>query len=298
MLLFYKYKVKTRKLKRDLESYSIRYHNGGNSNDQFVNPMYSYTTGSSVATSYLGSNLPSTYNGSSYAPSSITTSTLPHPPRPAQLTGLSAHTSMTTPRKPPQNGYLNNLNLLPNYLAEKNRLADAANPMLMMARNETINSNIYTTIDEARDLKNAGSIRNGFEDNFKGGESLRREFSSNFETDFKENPSVFKIPEDNESIDYDFNKVIRKNEVEAFDDELFTHYDKPKSKPPIVGATYDTPRPIKGLKSEISQTNHSNPLTNPVANQAIHPTTNQATDTSHYDFLNGNYETLKKDGRF
>lgn len=290
MLLFYKYKVKTRKLKRDLESYSIRYHNGGNSNDQFVNPMYSYTTGSSVAaSSYLGSNLPSTYNGSSYAPSSITMSTLPHPPRNNQLNGLNAHSSLTTPRKPQQNGYLNNLSLLPNYLIEKNRLADAANPTLM-SRDDTINSNIYTTIEEARDLKSAN--QNDFEDNYKPGDLLRKEFSSNF-NDFREDPAVFKIPEDNESVDYAFNKVIRKNEMirksemKVSDDELSPddHYDKPRPKLSTFASTYDTPRPIKDLKSE----------SNPVSQTANH--SNEETETSHYDFLNANYPTLKKDSR-
>ena len=290
MLLFYKYKVKTRKLKRDLESYSIRYHNGGNSNDQFVNPMYSYASNSSVAaSSYPGSNLPSTYNGSSYTPSSITMSTLPHPPRINQLNGLNAHSSLTTPRKPPQNGYLNNLSLLPSHLTEKNRLADAANPMLMMSREDTINSNIYTTIDEARDLKSVN--RNEFEDNYKSGDILRKEFSSNFIPDFKEDPGVFKIAEDNESIDYAYNKMIRKNELKVSDDEFSqdAHYDKPKPKPPTVAATYDTPRPIKDLKSEtspVSRAHHSDPHHS-----------KPETDTSHYDFLNANYPTLKKDGR-
>ena len=69
------------------------------------------------------------------------------------------------------------------------------------------NSNIYTTIEEARDLKSAN--RNEFEDNYKPGEILRRGFSSNFTTDFREDSAVFKIPEDNDSVDYDaFNKVI------------------------------------------------------------------------------------------
>ena len=284
MLLFYKYKLKTRKLKRDLESYSIRYHNGGNSNDQFVNPIYSYTTGSNMAISYLGSSMPSTY-GSSYAPSSITTSTLPHPPRVNQLGVLNAHSSLTTPRRPPQNGYLNNLSLLPNYLSEKNRLADAANPVLM-SKEDTVNSNIYTTIEEAHDLKD--DHRDEL-DGFKGGDSLRKEFSSDFDADFKEGSSVFKIPEDNESVDYAFNKAIRKNEIEAFEDDFTrdAHYDKPKPKPSIVGSTYDTPKPLKDAKngaSPVSQTNHSNQ-------------SNPENDTSHYDYLNANYQTVKKDGR-
>lgn len=295
MLLFYKYKVKTRKLKRDLENYSIRYHNGGSSNDQFVNPLYG---GSNATMSYLGSNLPSTYNGSSYAPSSITTCTLPHPPRANPLNGLNAHTSLTTPRRPAQNGYLNNLSLLPNYLSEKNKLADAANPMLTMSKDDTVgsnlNANIYTTIEEVRDLKSGGNHRNEFDDDFKGGDSLRKEFSSNFDVDFKEDPSVFKIPEDNESVDYAFNKVVKKNEADAFgvEDDFSVHYDKPnKSRSPVVGSTYDTPRPIKQFKSQSKPASQMNPANHP--NQA-----NQVTDTSHYDVLtNGNYETLKKDGR-
>ena len=84
--------------------------------------------------------------------------------------------------------------------------------------------------------------------------------------------------------------MIRKNELDAFgvEDDLSAHYDKPnKSVSPVLGSTYDTPRPIQQLKAKpASQTFH------------VNPAANQATDTSHYDVLtNGNYETLKKDGR-
>ena len=230
LLLFYKYKVKTKKLKRDLKSYRIQYSSGG-SNDQFDNPVYSY-----AATT---SNLPSVYNGynaSTYAPSSITTATLPHPARLNSNAHLmSVGSSLTTPRQPKQNGYLNDfekLSILPTDLfMKKNALADATNPNLMMRRDDTFNSNlsnnIYTTIDEVRNVKNANSnnFRNEFENDF--GDELKHEFSTNFNDE-----KQFKIPEDNDSVDIHFMQIEKKNELKPFNekDEFLMHYDRPKPK--------------------------------------------------------------------
>jgi len=130
--------------------------------------------------------------------------TLPH--RPIQSNFI--HPSLTVPRQPPrQNGYLNELSLVPiDLFAHKNRLADLTNPNLIKDNNYSAVNNIYSTIDEVKatkelktnDLKNEKLI-NKFDDAFGLNEFKKTDQLSH------------KIPEDNDSVDFEFEQVINKS---------------------------------------------------------------------------------------
>jgi len=255
LLYLYKYKTKTKKLKRDFQNYCIRYSTGG-SNDQFDNPVYSYATNSNLPSTY---NSSSTYNNSIYAASSVMT--LPH--RPIQSNFI--HPSLTVPRQPPrQNGYLNELSLVPiDLFAHKNRLADLTNPNLIKDNNYSAVNNIYSTIDEVKatkelktnDLKNEKLI-NKFDDAFGLNEFKKTDQLSH------------KIPEDNDSVDFEFEQVINKSNksIEKCSNNDFQtmHYDAPKSNSPN----------LKLNKKENDESNSNNLDT-----------------TSHYDAAS-HYDTL------
>ena len=295
MLLLYKYKMKTKKL-RNLRNIGVRYSTGG-SNDQFDNPVYSYSNASTNLqyNGYGGSNYNSTnYNGgSTYTASPIQTTTLPHRPKFSNPLHSQLNTSLTVPRKPRQNGYLNELSLLPtDTFMEKNALADATNPTMMMKKEDTFGSsinNIYTTIDEVK--RDTTQYKNEFEDEFDG----------NFNVDDLKSPMnserPFRIPEDNDSVDLQFMQVTKKaeaidNPFNDQDNEFLMHYDKPNPKSPAIESTlnrstYEVPKPLNSEPAKDVTKNLTKDLTKEL-NES------KQINTSHYDNLasNTHYETL------
>lgn len=295
MVSLYRYKMKTKKLKRDLKNIQVRYSTGGSS-DQFDNPVYSYSTNQPYncypASTITGSNYAgSNYNASQYAPSTIQTTTLPHRPKhnnPMMNGQMNINASQTVPRKPRQNGYLNELSLLPtDLIIQKNAYADATNPNLMMKKDDTFDSNItniYSSIEEMKEIKE--SYKQELEKDFKN-------FSDNFDiTDLKtpttDNKEPFGIPEDNDSVDLQFTLETKKmnDSNNLLDDDDFMHYDKPRS--PATRQvnnrpTYEVPRPLnREPVNDLTKkmTNNSNEL----------PTSHDNTLASNTSY----YETIKK----
>lgn len=274
MFLLYRFKLKTKKLKRHLQNVTVRYQSG--SNDEFHNPMYAYATGANPTATYNNGSI-----ATSYVPSSIQTTTLPHLPKTGHhnLNNIS----LTTPRKPNQNGYLNELSLLQNdVFAKKNALADETNPNLIMKKDQTFNStqnNIYSTIEEIKkpDYKTEFEI------------DLKKEFSDNFDEAFKSDNlknEALEIPEDNDSVDFEFKQITKRNEADAIDETKHQHYDRPKSShsPPMQPVRYDQMNTVKSFSKLISK------------NDTEKETNEFKPDTSHYDILSQNqnhYDQVK-----
>lgn len=272
MFSFYRFKLKNKKLKRHLQNVTIRYQSGSN-DDEFHNPMYSYAQTIGSATYNNGSI------ATSYAPSSIQTTTLPHLPRNHHNLNIN---SLTTPRKPNQNGYLNELSLLQtDVLMKKNALADETNPNMMMKKDSTFNSNInniYSTIDE---VKKPADYKTQFEND------LKNEFSDNFDNVFKTDNNLksddFKIPEDKDSVDFEFRQITKRNEAdqnEIDNDIRHQHYDRPiSSNSPPIQPKYDQVDTMKSFSKLIKETK-------PGQEKEVNAPNSTKPDTSHYDVLN------------